>query len=534
MPGPESASASRPSELQSAGPRCMTPVILVVGMAGSGKTTLVNALACYLEDNSLVPVLARAERGVRAEVVPLERPAEAEHPGVGEAGGSGDNKCESAARGGDGDGGAEKVGDSGGDNGVGGDGSGDDGSGGNSDHSPDGAYVVNLDPAVAELPYEPNVDIRDTVKYKDVMREYSLGPNGAIITSLNLFATRFDQVLDLVEKRAPQSRAVVIDTPGQIETFTWSASGAIITEALSMSLPTVVLFVVDTPRCQSAMTFVSNMLYACSIMYKTRLPMVVVFNKVDVASSDFAEAWMRDFDTFDAALKEDNFAGTLARSMAQALEEFYSIMRCTSVSAATEHGMDDLMAAVAAAADEYERDYRPVVDRKRAAREHDDAARKALQLSQLQADIDSDRVGPLAARARSGTWAPHDPLQRNDDGDEGRDADSDGDSNSDMRKQLPSADWPGTGAEVGKGQRQLKEWRDQMSPAAFAQPPSTSNIGTEDDVRERERQELLAAEMQNPEDAKAYEEFVKYMQSPKTPLDYSAESGDDDPQPPTQ
>ena len=37
-------------------------------------------------------------------------------------------------------------------------------------------------------------DIRDTVKYKEVMKHYQLGPNGGIVTSLNLFATRFDQV----------------------------------------------------------------------------------------------------------------------------------------------------------------------------------------------------------------------------------------------------------------------------------------------------------------------------------------------------
>ena len=33
------------------------------------------------------------------------------------------------------------------------------------------------------------------VNYKNVMKEYNLGPNGGILTSLNLFATRFDQVL---------------------------------------------------------------------------------------------------------------------------------------------------------------------------------------------------------------------------------------------------------------------------------------------------------------------------------------------------
>merc|ERR1711879_676429 len=110
------------------------------------------------------------------------------------------------------------------------------------------------------------------------------GPNGAIMTSLNIFATKFDQVVRLLEKqqnqlseaRSQQKRQstvktqagcsrtaeassgsdpnpntdvgvckptvcddedtpvdyVLIDTPGQIEVFTWSASGAIITESL--------------------------------------------------------------------------------------------------------------------------------------------------------------------------------------------------------------------------------------------------------------------------------------------------------------
>lgn len=56
-------------------------------------------------------------------------------------------------------------------------------------------YVLNLDPAVTSLPFTANIDIRDTVNYKNVMKEYHLGPNGGILTSLNLFATKFDEVL---------------------------------------------------------------------------------------------------------------------------------------------------------------------------------------------------------------------------------------------------------------------------------------------------------------------------------------------------
>jgi GPN-loop GTPase len=60
--------------------------------------------------------------------------------------------------------------------------------------SVDPTYYVNMDPAVKQVPFAAGIDIRDTVDYKQVMKQYNLGPNGGIMTSLNLFATRFDQV----------------------------------------------------------------------------------------------------------------------------------------------------------------------------------------------------------------------------------------------------------------------------------------------------------------------------------------------------
>ena len=151
-------------------------------------------------------------------------------------------------------------------------------------------YVINLDPACKDVPYPVNVDICDTVNYKEVMKQYSLGPNGAIVTSLNLFATKFDQVINLLAKRSEPTESnpteiAIFDTPGQIEVFTWSASGTIISEALASIFPTVIVYVMDTVRSVSPITFMSNMLYACSILYKMRLPFVIVMNKVGLILS---------------------------------------------------------------------------------------------------------------------------------------------------------------------------------------------------------------------------------------------------------
>lgn len=250
-------------------------------------------------------------------------------------------------------------------------------------------YVLNLDPAVLTLPFGANIDIRDTVRYKEVMKQYNLGPNGGILTSLNLFATKFDEVISVIEKRADQLDYVLVDTPGQIEIFTWSASGAIITEAFASTFPTVVTYVVDTPRSESPATFMSNMLYACSILYKTRLPLVLAFNKTDVANHEFALEWMKDFEVFHAALDADNtYTSTLTRSLSLALEEFYKNLRSVGVSAVSGAGMDAFFKAIEASAEEYMETYNADLDKRREEKQLLEEKRRRENMEKLRKDME--------------------------------------------------------------------------------------------------------------------------------------------------
>jgi GPN-loop GTPase len=313
-------------------------------------------------------------------------------------------------------------------------------------------YVVNLDPAVHHVPFESNIDIRDSVNYKEVMSQYNLGPNGGILTSLNLFTTKIDQIVDILEKRtAPpppdaqkkQIEHVLVDTPGQIEVFVWSASGEIILGSLASSFPTVIAYVIDTPRASATSTFMSNMLYACSILYKTKLPMILVFNKTDVQDAAFAKEWMDDFEAFQAALRAEEerggaassggpganqgsgYLGSLLHSMSLVLDEFYQHLSVVGVSSMTGHGVDEFFAAVDAKVDEFDKHYRPELERRRKEREAEKEKLKQGEMSRLLADMNISQGKKKPKRPEPETVSDMEDEDDEDDEDED-DEDRDG------------------------------------------------------------------------------------------------------------
>ena len=159
--------------------------------------------------------------------------------------------------------------------------------------------MINLDPAVTFVPYSIDLDIRSFVNYEETMQKNKLGPNGAIMTCLNLYAAQIDGLIAHVNQAAAKGKRVfIVDTPGQIEAFNWSASGQIIASALASVMPTSILYVVDLVKSQNPNTFMSNMLFCCSILFRLKLPVLLAFNKCDIEKSKEQAKWLSDYDTF--------------------------------------------------------------------------------------------------------------------------------------------------------------------------------------------------------------------------------------------
>ena len=80
---------------------------------------------------------------------------------------------------------------------------------------------------------------------------------------------------------------------------------------------------------------------ACSILYKTRLPMLLVFNKTDVARHDFAVEWMKDYEAFQEALNTDtSYASQLSRSLSLVCSDSSCLLLQSSGSYTDDESME--------------------------------------------------------------------------------------------------------------------------------------------------------------------------------------------------
>jgi GTPase SAR1 family protein len=165
------------------------------------------------------------------------------------------------------------------------------------------AIAVNLDPGVLSLPYDPDVDIRNSIDIQQIMTDYSLGPNGALIFANDLIASKLSEIQEEIESTTADF--VVVDTPGQIELFAFRESGPFIARGLEAESK-VLLFLMDSLVASSPTNFLSLALLATSVQLRMELPQLQVLSKTDLAMEKVPEIvrWSKDPMAYEEALSK--------------------------------------------------------------------------------------------------------------------------------------------------------------------------------------------------------------------------------------
>ena len=182
-------------------------------------------------------------------------------------------------------------------------------------YSKNGAFaaVLNLDPGVENLPYTCDVDVRDHVDYVSIMKQYSLGPNGALIMTNDLIASKIDDIQNEINHINPDY--LIVDTPGQIELFAYRSSGRFLVENISSEEKTNI-FLFDGALITSPVNFVSIALLATSIRLRLNLPTINVLTKTDLIGIKLKNIlqWTTNLSTLENAISNETDGETYTLS----------------------------------------------------------------------------------------------------------------------------------------------------------------------------------------------------------------------------
>ncbi|HVB11541.1 MAG TPA: ATP/GTP-binding protein [Nitrososphaerales archaeon] len=205
---------------------------------------------------------------------------------------------------------------------------------------------VNLDPGVQELPYEPDIDIRDTLDISTVMKNYQLGPNGALIMAADLIATRMNDIQESLESINPDY--AIFDTPGQVELFAYRSSGPYIVENLRSEGKTV-LFMFDSTLVSTPSNFVSIALLAASIQLRLKVSQISVLSRKDLLGPNLNKvlSWSSNERKLEQALREESkFTYELDTLVLRDLSRAGIGYELYPVSATTHEGLIELSAII--------------------------------------------------------------------------------------------------------------------------------------------------------------------------------------------
>nr|MDO8108765.1 ATP/GTP-binding protein [Candidatus Sigynarchaeota archaeon] len=205
---------------------------------------------------------------------------------------------------------------------------------------------VNLDPGVRWLPYDPDVDVRDYVDYDKIMADYNLGPNGALVAATDMIVTHLNEIRD--EIRDTRADYVFVDTPGQIELFSFRVAGPRIAKGLG-GKKSAICFLFDPVLASEPTGFISTLLLSSAVEYRFFLPHFNLLAKSDMLTEpkvDEIVEWSEDFYKLSEAIEEktEGMEREKTLNMARVLNEMGNISSLIPVSSKAVLGLDNLYA----------------------------------------------------------------------------------------------------------------------------------------------------------------------------------------------
>lgn len=210
------------------------------------------------------------------------------------------------------------------------------------------ALAVNLDPGALNLPYDPEVDVREWISLEEVMKDYNLGPNGAQVVCADILALNAKEVEERINEYSTDY--ILLDTPGQLELFVFRSTGKVMVEQLNEK-NSLLLFVIDPSLATTPTNFISQLMLSATTQFRLMIPLVNILSKRDIVDKKALEMileWGKEPEKLyeDMLGTSPSMHHQFSEGMLSMLKEMETHTNLIPVSAETLEGMDDLYASI--------------------------------------------------------------------------------------------------------------------------------------------------------------------------------------------
>ena len=164
--------------------------------------------------------------------------------------------------------------------------------------------TLNMDPGVLRLPYAPDFDVREYINIEQIMSEFELGPNGALVAAVDLITSQSDVIYEEINNRSPD--ILLIDTPGQMELFAFRPTGFVAAKQIARA-SSALIYLMDTNLCHDPYGLINSMILSLSVQMRFFFPQLNVISKSDIVEPHVLEEmqdWLEDGFKLEDAINE--------------------------------------------------------------------------------------------------------------------------------------------------------------------------------------------------------------------------------------
>lgn len=203
-------------------------------------------------------------------------------------------------------------------------------------------YKVNLDTAAEYIPYQPDFDIRMYIDAHRIAKELGLGPNGALVKSMEMLGENVDIVTKAIDNA--DADFILIDTPGQMEVFIFRDVALKLSQSLGKyGREFVAVFVLDGEVVKRYEDYAFVAIMCVALQARLGVDVVPVINKIDVAEDlSLVGDVVSDVEEVVEKLRNKGTYGEMLANIVNTIWLYAKATRVPRVSAKNMLGLEEL------------------------------------------------------------------------------------------------------------------------------------------------------------------------------------------------